>query len=510
MGTSTRPTILPNLIAGDWTTPRGVETLEVPNPATGTPLGRVPLSDAKEVRRAAEAAREAQVAWGDVPVTERIQVLFRLKALLDRHLDDLAASVTAENGKTLDEARGEVRRGVEVVEFACGMPSLMQGRSLGQVSRGVDTVMLRFPIGVVAGITPFNFPAMIPLWMAPIAIACGNSFLHKPSERTPMTGNLLGELWLEAGLPRGVLSVVHGARETVSALLDEPAVTAISFVGSQPVAAHVYATAAAKGKRVQALGGAKNYIVVMPDAEMDAAAEIVLSSAFGNAGERCLAGSVVIAVAGAAAHLLPRLVERARELRIGAGGEAATEMGPLIRAEHRARVVGYIEQGEREGARLVLDGRTVTEARAMGTNGSGKNDAEPETHGDDSSPVGGYFLRPSIFTRVRPEMAIAREEIFGPVLSVMEAASLAEAIAIANHSRFGNSATICTTSGSAARTFAQRIEAGMVGVNIGVPAPVAWFPFAGWKQSFYGDLHATGEDAVNFYTERKVITTRWE
>jgi malonate-semialdehyde dehydrogenase (acetylating) / methylmalonate-semialdehyde dehydrogenase len=390
-----------------------------------------------------------------------------------------------------------VRRGIEVVEFACGMPSLMQGSSLGDVSRGIDTTMLRVPLGVVAGITPFNFPAMIPLWMAPIALAAGNCFVHKPSERTPLTSNRLAALWLEAGLPAGALSVTHGAKAAVDALLSDPEVVAVSFVGSQPVAAYVYATAAAHGKRVQALAGAKNFVIVTPDAQMEQAAEIVLSSAFGNAGERCLASSVVVTVGDAAERLTPLLVERAYAMRVGDGADSATEMGPVIRSEHRARVADAITRGLEEGAHLALDGRERT---------ADARDAEQDAEQDAG---GGYYLRPSIFTGVTPEMSLAREEIFGPVLSVMSAPTLDEAITLANRSRFGNAAVICTTSGAAARTFQMRIEAGMVGVNIGVPGPVAWFPFAGWKQSFYGDLHATGMDAVNFYTERRVITSRW-
>ncbi len=474
---------LQNLVNGEWVSSSTSDSLPVIDPATGTDIARVPLSTAGEVHAAVAAARAAARLWRDVPVIERAQVLFRLKALLDQHLDELALSVTRENGKTLDEARGEVRRGIEVVEFACGAPSLLQGRSLPDVSRGIDTVMLRFPLGVVAGITPFNFPAMIPLWMVPVAIVCGNAFVHKPSERTPLTSNLLGALWMEAGLPVGVLNIVHGAKDVVDALLTDPDVAAISFVGSQPVASYVYSTAAAHGKRVQALAGAKNFIVVMPDADLDHAVDIVLSSAFGNAGERCLAGSVVVAVGGVGAALVPRLVERAGALRLGAGTDTATEMGPVIRADHCARIEGYIERGLHEGATLALDGRQAHDA--------------------------GYFLHPSIFIGVRSEMSIAREEIFGPVLSVMEADTLDDALTLANRSRFGNAAVICTRSGAAARTFQMRIEAGMVGVNVGVPAPVAWFPFAGWKQSFYGDLHATGEDAIMFYTERKVITSRW-
>ena len=488
MTTASESRVIQNLVNGAWVDSQSTETLPIPNPATGATLARVPLSTAAEVREAVAAARAAWPRWRDTPVIERAQVLFRMKALLDTHLDDLAASVTAENGKTLDEARGEVRRGIEVVEFACGMPSLMQGTSLADVSRGIDTTMQRFPLGVVAGITPFNFPAMIPLWMAPIALAAGNCFVHKPSERTPMTSNMLADLWMRAGLPAGVFSVTHGAKDVVDALLTDPEIAAVSFVGSQPVAAYVYATAAAHGKRVQALAGAKNFVIVTPDANMSQAADIVLSSAFGNAGERCLASSVVVAVGDAADRLTPLLVERAQVMRVGDGADSATEMGPVIRSEHRARVESAIERGVSEGAQLALDGR----------DGAG---SEEGTHG--------YYLRPSIFTDVAPEMSIAREEIFGPVLSIMTAPTLDEAIETANRSRFGNAAVICTTSGAAARTFQMRIEAGMVGVNVGVPAPVAWFPFAGWKQSFYGDLHATGMDAVNFYTERKVITSRW-
>ncbi len=485
MATASETRVLQNLVNGVWVDSTSGETAPIPNPATGATLARVPLSGAAEVRAAVAHAQEAWPAWRDTPVTDRVQVLFRMKALLDKHIDDLAASVTAENGKTLSEARGEVRRGIEVVEFACGMPTLLQGTSLGNVSKGIDTVMVRFPLGVVAGITPFNFPAMIPLWMAPIALAAGNCFVHKPSERTPMTGNLLADLWMEAGLPKGVLSVTHGAKGVVDALLADPGVAAVSFVGSQPVASYVYATAAAHGKRVQALAGAKNFVIVTPDANMSQAADIVLSSAFGNAGERCLASSVVVTVGDAGDHLTPLLIERARAMRVGSGTDSATEMGPVIRSDHRARVEGAIERGVSEGACLALDGR------------GGDVDGE------------GYYLRPSIFTEVAPEMSLAREEIFGPVLSMMAVPTLDAAITTANRSRFGNAAVICTTSGAAAREFQMRIEAGMVGVNVGVPAPVAWFPFAGWKLSFYGDLHATGLDAVHFYTESKVITSRW-
>jgi malonate-semialdehyde dehydrogenase (acetylating) / methylmalonate-semialdehyde dehydrogenase len=489
MDVATNVRTLQNYVNGEWVASGASETLMVPDPATGEPLAQVPLSTAEDVRAAVRAAQTAYQTWRDVPVIERAQVLFRLKALMDARHDDMARTVTQENGKTYEEAWGEVRRGIEVVEFACGAPTLMQGRMLPDVSRSIDTAVMRFPLGVVAGITPFNFPSMVPLWMQPVAIVCGNTFVHKPSERTPLSAILLAELWAEAGLPKGVLNVVHGAKAAVDALLTDPDVKAVSFVGSQPVASYIYTTASAHGKRVQALAGAKNYIVVMPDADQERAVEVVISSAFGNAGERCLAGSVVVAVGEANKTVVPRVIERARGLRVGAGLDEATEMGPVIRAEHRARIERYIEIGVSEGAELALDGRERRDASG----------------GEDE----GYFLRPSIFTGVQPEMTIAREEIFGPVLSVIEAPTLDEAIATANRSRFGNAAAICTTSGKAAREFSMRIEAGMVGVNAGVPAPVAWFPFAGWKHSFYGDLHATGEDGINFYTERKVVTSRW-
>ena len=488
MSIATDRETLQNFVNGDWIDSASSETLPVFDPATGKIITRVPLSTAEEVRAAVSQAQAAFSSWRDVPVMERAQVMYRMQALLTKHKEEIARSVTRENGKLHEEALGEVRRGIEVVEFACAAPSLMQGRSLQDVSRGYDTVMHRFPLGVVAGISPFNFPAMIPLWMAPLALVCGNTFVHKPSERTPLTCNMLAELWVDAGLPSGVYNVVHGAKAVVDALLTDPGVRAVSFVGSQPVAAYIYATAAAAGKRVQALAGAKNFTVVAPDADMERAAATVLSSAFGNAGERCLAGSAVIAIGTAAKELVPRLIEGARAIRIGSGEDLEADMGPVIRADHCERVLGFIEKGVQEGATLALDGR---EGRS----------SEPEE--------GGYWLRPTIFTDVTPDMVIAREEIFGPVLSVLEAPTLDDAINMANGSRFGNAAVLCTTSGSVARTFQMKIEAGMVGVNVGVPAPVAWFPFAGWKQSFYGDLHATGEDAINFYTERKVVTSHW-
>ena len=484
MTTQTAVQTLQNFIAGRWRESATTRYDDVPNPATGELLARVPLSNAADVDTAAQAAAAAFPAWAATPVVERARVLFRYKMILEDHFEELAQLVTRENGKTLADARGEVRRGIEVVEFACGAPTLLMGDTLPDVARGIDSETLRCPLGVVAGITPFNFPMMVPHWMFPIAIACGNTFVLKPSERTPISAVRFAELFAEAGLPAGVLNVVHGAHEAVNALLAHPAVAAVSFVGSQPVAEHVYRTAAAHGKRVQALAGAKNHLIVMPDADLERAVDGIISSAFGAAGQRCLAGSVVVAVGEVADELVGRLTGAAAAVRTGDGADPQTEMGPVIRQQTRERIAGYIEQGAAEGAQLVCDGRT-------------------------EAPGSGYFLRPTIFDRVRPEMAIAQEEIFGPVLGVVRAPDLEAALAVVNASRFGNAASIYTRSGAAAREFRQKVQAGMLGVNIGVAAPMAFFPFAGWKQSFYGDLHATGKDAVAFYTETKVITLRW-
>jgi malonate-semialdehyde dehydrogenase (acetylating)/methylmalonate-semialdehyde dehydrogenase len=415
---------------------------------------------------------------------ERVRLMFRYKALLEEHFEELAAIVTRHHGKTLEESRGEVRRGIEVVDFACGAPTLLQGRTLRDVSGGVDQDLYRFPVGVCAGIPPFNFPVMIPLWMFPLAIVAGNTFVLKPSERTPLGGQRLAEIFLEAGFPPGVLNVVHGAREAVDALLAHPGVSAISFVGSAPVAKHVYITAAANGKRVQALGGAKNHIVVMPDADPELTVQAILNSAFGNAGERCLAGSVAVAVGQAADRLLGPLKDAASRMVVGPGDQAGVQVGPLIRADHRDRVAAYVERGVAEGAELVVDGR-----REM------------------SRP--GFFLGPTILDRVTADMAVGHEEIFGPVLSFARAATLDEAIAQANRMALGNMATIFTTSGRAAREFRERVEAGMVGINVPVAQPFAFFPFSGWKGSFFGDLHVHGTDGIDFYTRKKVVVTRW-
>jgi malonate-semialdehyde dehydrogenase (acetylating)/methylmalonate-semialdehyde dehydrogenase len=477
--------MIPNLIGSEWLVPpNGAGSLPVYNPATGQVIEQVPLSGSHEVDAAVQAALKAYAAWSRTAVMERVRLMFRFKALLEDHFEDLAAIITRHHGKTLDESRGEVRRGIEVVDFACGAPTLLQGRTLRDVSGGVDQDLYRYPVGVCAGIPPFNFPVMIPLWMFPLAVVAGNTFVLKPSERTPLGGQRLAEIFLEAGFPEGVLNVVHGAREAVDALLHHPNVNAISFVGSAPVARHVYQTAAATGKRVQALGGAKNHIVVMPDADPEVTVPAILNSAFGNAGERCLAGSVAVAVGQSADRLLDGLKEAASKMVVGPGDEAGVQVGPLIRADHRDRVAGYVDKGVAEGAELVVDGR-----------------------GQMSRP--GFFFGPTILDRVTSDMSVGNEEIFGPVLSVARAASLDEAIAQANRMALGNMATIFTQSGRSAREFRERVEAGMTGINVPIAQPFAFFPFSGWKGSFYGDLHVHGTDGIEFYTRKKVVVTRW-
>src|SRR2546429_2636428 len=447
-------------------------------------MDNVPLPGAAEVDAAVRAASHAYSHWSKTPVMERVRLMFRFKATLEEHFEELAALVTRHHGKTLDEARGEVRRGIEVVDFACGAPTLLQGRTWRDVSAGVDQDLYRYPLGVCAGIPHFNFPVMIPLWMFPLSVVAGNTFVLKPSERTPLGGQRLAELFLEAGFPEGVLNVVHGAREAVDALLRHPKVAAISFVGSAPVAKHVYETAAAHGKRVQPLGEAKTHIVVMPAADPALAVPAILNSAFGNAGERCLAGSVAVAVGRAADTLLDPRRAAASKMVVGPGDEAGVQVGPLIRAEHRDRVAAYVEKGVDEGAELVVDGRHEMSRR-------------------------GFFLGPTILDRVTPGMAVGREEIFGPVLSVSRAATLDEAIEQANHSSLGNMATIFTQSGRAGREFRERVESGMTGINVPIAQPFAFFPFSGWKGSFFGDLHVHGTDGIDFYTRKKVVVTRW-
>jgi malonate-semialdehyde dehydrogenase (acetylating) / methylmalonate-semialdehyde dehydrogenase len=477
--------LIPNLVGSRWRLPtEGIASLPIYNPATGQVIDQVPLSGATEVDAAVQAAVTAFAAWSHTPLMERVRLMFRFKALLEGHFEDLATIITRHHGKTLEESRGEVRRGIEVVDFACGAPTLLQGRTLRDVSSGVDQDLYRYPVGVCAGIPPFNFPVMIPLWMFPLAVVAGNTFVLKPSERTPLGAQRLAEIFLEAGFPEGVLNVVHGAREAVDALLSHPSVRAISFVGSAPVARYVYQTAAANGKRVQALGGAKNHIVVMPDADPEITVPAILNSAFGNAGERCLAGSVAVAVGQAADRLLDPLKDAASKMVVGPGDQAGVQVGPLIRADHRDRVAAYVDRGVAEGAELVVDGR-----------------------GEMSRP--GFFLGPTILDRVTPDMALGHEEVFGPVLSFARAATLDEAIAQANRMALGNMATIFTQSGRAAHEFRERVEAGMTGINVPIAQPFAFFPFSGWKGSFYGDLHVHGMDGIEFYTRKKVVVTRW-
>lgn len=475
---------LENVIGGRRLRADAAELQDVLDPATGEHLARVPLSGAADVGLAVRAAAEAWESWAETPVMERARLMFRAQALLERDFEKLAELIVRENGKALDEARGEVRRGIDVVEFAAGMPTLMLGGALEQVSRGVDTELFRHPLGVVAAITPFNFPAMVPLWTAPIAIAAGNAYILKPSPRTPLSAIRLAELFEEAGLPSGIFNVVHGGEAAVNAICDHPLIRAVAFVGSAPVAKAVYARAAAAGKRVQALAGAKNHIVVMPDADLDKAAPGLFSSAFANAGQRCLAGAVGVAVAGVGEELALRLVQLAEKARIGSGLDPESTVTPVTSEEALRRISRYIELGETEGARILVDGRF-----------EGEN--------------GGFFLGPTILDDVRPEMRVAREEIFGPVLALERLGSLDEALEAIGRSEFGNASAIFTRSGAVARAFRRRVTAGMVGINVPVPASMAFFPFAGWKGSFYGDLHATGTDGVRFFTETKVVTTRW-
>jgi malonate-semialdehyde dehydrogenase (acetylating)/methylmalonate-semialdehyde dehydrogenase len=472
-------------INGVWEKPQGRTAHPVTNPATGATIAQVPFANESDIDRAVRAAHAAFLKWREVPVVDRVQVLYRYKTLLEQHAGEIARTLTRENGKTLDDSKAEVRRMIQMVEVSCGMPSLMMGDSLNDIAQGIDCKTIRQPIGVCAGITPFNFPAMVPMWMHPFAIACGNTFVLKPSEKVPLTPTMAVELLHDAGLPAGVLNLVHGGKEAVDALLHHPLVKAVSFVGSTPVAKYIYATAAAQGKRVQALGGAKNHLVVMADADMPKTVEAIIGSAFGAAGERCLAGSVLVAVGDAAGPLLDLLVKRTKALAVGDGEQSGVEMGPLVTSDHCKRVEGYVEKGVAEGATPLVDGRERKEAG------------------------GGFFLGPTIFDNVTPEMTIAREEIFGPVLSVIRVNTLDDAINLVNRSPFGNATAIFTQNGKSAREYSSRIEVGMVGVNVGVAAPMAFFPFTGWKNSFFGDLHAHGKDAVSFYTEQKVIMSRW-
>jgi malonate-semialdehyde dehydrogenase (acetylating)/methylmalonate-semialdehyde dehydrogenase len=460
---------------------------EVFDPASGRVIRRAPFASAAEIGAAVAAAKEAFPSWRDTPPLRRARILARFRELLEANRDALATLVSEEHGKTLPDAAGSVQRGLEVVEFVAGIPHLLKGERSEDVGKGVDTHSVLQPLGVCAGITPFNFPAMVPLWMFPVAIACGNTFVLKPSEKVPSTSLRMAELLQEAGLPDGVMNVVPGDREAVDALLAHPDVAAISFVGSTPVARHVYETGTRNGKRVQALGGAKNHAVVLPDADLAFAADALLGAAYGSAGERCMAISAVVAVGAAADPLVAAIAERARRLPVGPGTREGVEMGPVVTAAHRERILGFIAAGEAEGATLVLDGRRH-EVQDGGA---------------------GFFVGPSLFDRVTTEMSIYREEIFGPVLVVLRVGTLDEAIDLVNRNPYGNGTAVFTRSGFAAQRFAREIEVGMVGVNVPIPVPVAFFSFGGWKQSLFGDLHVHGPEGVTFYTRRKVVTTRW-
>ncbi len=478
---------IPHLIAGELHAGQGSRFAEVYNPALGEVIARVPLANDDDIQAAVAAARRAFPAWAETSPLKRARVMFKFKALLEDNAQKLAEIISQEHGKVVSDAMGEVTRGLEVVEFACGIPQLLKGEFTEQVGSGIDSHSLRQPLGVVAGITPFNFPAMVPLWMIPVALACGNTFILKPSERDPSAAMFLAELLKQAGLPDGVFNVLHGDKQAVDGLLTHPDVQAISFVGSTPIAQYIYETGARHGKRVQALGGAKNHMVVMPDADLDGTVEALIGAAYGSAGERCMAISVALAVGDIADALVEKLAARARQLKIGVGNDAAAEMGPLVTRVHQQKVAGYIDQGVDEGAKLVVDGRGYRHP------------------GYES----GFFLGPSLFDNVTPEMTIYREEIFGPVLSIVRVPDFETALQLINSHQYANGTSIFTRSGAAAREFGHRIQVGMVGVNVPIPVPMAFHSFGGWKASLFGDHHMHGPEGVRFYTRMKTITTRW-
>jgi malonate-semialdehyde dehydrogenase (acetylating) / methylmalonate-semialdehyde dehydrogenase len=494
----TTPTVVPHLIGGEeYRSPGCTQRVNV-NPATDEPVSSVPLDDVDAAERAVRAAADAFPAWSATPVGDRIQHLFRYKTILEAHVDELAEIIVQEHGKTTGEAIGSVRRGIDCIEHACGAPILMMGRTLPRIAVsssfcrteneggvGIDSSVDRLPVGVCVGITPFNFPMMVPLWMWPMAVACGNTFILKPSERDPLSTVRAMELAIEAGFPAGVLNLVHGGPDVVNHLITHDDVRAISFVGSTRAGEHIYATGCAHAKRVQCMCGAKNFSIIMPDANHEAAIDGVFGSAFGNTGQRCLAGSVVVCVGDSADWLVPALVNKAKAVTVGRGCDRNTNMGPLQDAAARDRVLGYIESGVADGAELLLDGRAT------------------------GRPKGGCFVGPTIFDKCTSEMKIVSEEIFGPVVSIMRADSVDDAVALVNKSEYGNMSVMFTDSGHAAHRFEATVDAGMIGINVGVPAPMAAFPFAGWKRSFFGDLHTNGEDGVRFFTKSRVTVRRW-
>lgn len=477
---------LKNFINGEWVESTTARYDEVPNPATGEVLAEVPISTAEDFDKAVAAAKKAFEGWGTTPVPQRARILFKYQQLLVENWDELAGFITMENGKSLGEAKGEVQRGIECVEFACGAPTLMMGSQLPDIATGLESGMYRYPLGVIGGITPFNFPMMVPCWMFPMAIACGNTFILKPSERTPLLANRLAELTVEAGFPNGVFNIVHGAHDVVNGILSHPDVKGVSFVGSQPVAEYVYKTAAGNGKRVQALSGAKNHSIVLPDADLDNAVKNIINAAFGSAGERCMAASVIVAVGEVGDKLVAELKKAADEIKMGNGLDKDVFLGPVIREVHKKKTLGYIESGVESGATLVRDGRL-----------------------DEACSGPGYFVGATIFDNVRTDMKIWKEEIFAPVLSIVRVDTLEDAIRLTNESDFANGACLFTDSASAVRKFRDNIDAGMLGINVGVPAPMAFFPFSGYKKSFYGDLHANGKDGVEFYTRKKMVTAKY-
>ncbi|HYY14800.1 MAG TPA: CoA-acylating methylmalonate-semialdehyde dehydrogenase [Chthoniobacterales bacterium] len=474
-------------IGGEWRDAQHTNRSPVYNPSTGEVVAETPLCGIEEVNAAIAAAYCAFPAWSETPPVERARLLFRFKTLLEDKFEEIARCTTREHGKTVVESRAELRRGIEMVEFACGVPSLLTGESLENIARGIDCETVRQPLGVCIGLTPFNFPAMIPLWMYPVALACGNTFVLKPSEKVPLTSMMIARLLEEAGAPPGVFNIVHGGRECVDALLAHPELRAVSFVGSTPVARHVYLAGTRHGKRVQANGGAKNFVLIMPDADLEKAACGVIEGAFGCAGERCMASSTAVMVGPAAEALLPTVMAGVKRIRVGpTDREPQPDMGPLITREHRDRVASLIDIGAKEGAKILVDGRGV---KVNGGNG--------------------FFLGGTILDEVRDGMTVAREEIFGPVLNVMRMDDLDAAIELINRSPYGNGVSIFTRSGKAAREFKHRVKTGMVGINISVPASTAWFPFSGWGESFFGDLHMQGREGVQFFTQQKVIMSRW-
>ena len=481
------PRELTNHFGGEWKRSHAGEYLGVVNPATAEVLAHVPLGSSEDVNAVVKAAATAYPAWRRTPPEDRIQYLFKMKQLLEDHLDEIAKICTMENGKTLGESKAELRRAIENVEVACGIPTLMQGYNLEDVASGIDEMMIRQPLGVVAAITPFNFPGMVPFWFLPYAIACGNTFILKPSERVPLTIQRTYELLAQTGLPKGVVNLVNGGKAVVNALLDHPKVRAISFVGSTPVAKYVYERAGAAGKRAQCQGGAKNHVIVLPDADMKMATQIISDSAFGCAGQRCLAVSVAVTIGEAQKTFRDAITDSAANLRVGNGLDEGIHMGPVISEQSKSRIESLIATGEKQGAKVLLDGRNPKIAKYEA----------------------GNFVKPTILDDVSPTSEVADTEIFGPVLSLIHARDLDEALAFLERSKYGNQASLFTSSGAAARRFRYEAPAGNIGINIGVAAPMAYFPFSGWKDSFFGILHGQGRDAVEFYTEKKVVVERW-